>query len=70
MLDVSVVVSRSCTVSTERAAEGAALEGACPGHVEQHFVREPVVGTAPRSTAPRLEAATDVREHLYLDVNF
>ncbi|RYZ04222.1 MAG: hypothetical protein EOO73_24350 [Myxococcales bacterium] len=64
-LDVSVLVSRSCTVSTERGAEGAQLEGACPGYAKQSLVRELVVGSA-----PRLDGAPHVGEQLYLVVNF
>ena len=65
MLQVSVVVSPSCIVSTERGAEGAQLTGVCPSHVRQSLVRELVVGAA-----PRLDGAPNVGEHIYLVVNF
>ena len=65
ILDVSVVVSPSCTVSTERGAEGAQMHGACPTHARQSLVRELVV-----SSAPRFDGASHVGEHLYLVVNF
>ena len=65
ILDVSVVVSPSCIVSTERGAEGAQLQGVCPAHVRQNLVRELVV-----SSAPRVDGAPNVGEHLYLVVNF
>ena len=64
-LDVSVVVSPSCTVSTERGAEGAQLLGVCPTHAKQSLVRELVV-----SNAPRMDGAPNVGEYLYLVVNF
>jgi len=65
ILDVSVVVSPSCIVSTERGAEGAQLQGVCPTHAKQSLVRELVV-----DRTPRLDGAPNVGEHLYLVVNF
>lgn len=41
------------------------MHGACPTHAKQSLVRELVV-----SSAPRLDGAPNVGEHLYLVVNF
>ncbi|MDF3069218.1 MAG: hypothetical protein K0R38_4819 [Polyangiaceae bacterium] len=65
ILDVSVVVSRSCTVSTERGAEGAVFDATCPTHAKQSLMREVVL-----SSAPRLDGAPNMGEHLVLVVNF
>jgi hypothetical protein len=64
-LQVSVVVSRACTVSTERGATGAELGSACPPHVRQSLVRELFV-----SAEPRVDAAPRSGEHLVVVVSF
>ncbi len=60
-LDVSVTVSPSCTVSTERGAEGMELSGVCPEQVQQSLVREFVLGG---------QATSGPSEQLVLVVNF
>ncbi len=64
-MDVSVVVSRSCNISTERGAAGAELEASCPQYAKQSLVREFIV-----SPEPRPEGVPSVTEQLVLVVNF
>ena len=59
-LDVSVTVSPSCTVSTERGAQGMELSGVCPEQVQQNLTRQFVVSPE----------AGGVSEQLVLVVNF
>jgi hypothetical protein len=64
-LDVSVTVSPSCAVSTERGAAGAQLDAACPSHIKQSLVREFVIDPT-RPSAP----GAAVTEQLVLVINF
>jgi hypothetical protein len=64
-LDVTVIVSRTCTVSTERGVAGAELDEGCPQQIQQSLVRELFV----RAESP-LSGPARVEENLVLVVNF
>ena len=63
-LEVSVLVSRSCNVSTERATAGAQLDAGCPAYAKQSLVRELAV------TGERGSGQSGVIEQLVLVINF